>query len=73
MSDANWAAAIGAAVRAERQRAGLSQGGLAERCGILVPQISRLENGAQLPSLRTLIRVADALGVSPAALLTGGR
>lgn len=63
MTDAELAAIIGENVRAARVAAGLTQGELAEKCGIAVPHISRLEKGTHLPSVSTLKRVSDALRV----------
>lgn len=67
--DAELAEAIGARVRAARQRAGLSIGGLAARAGIGKGSLSELENGTRNPTLSTLYAVADAVGVPLAALL----
>lgn len=47
---------------AARTRAGLSQAELAERMGTTQSTIARLESGRTLPSLRTLVRYADATG-----------
>jgi transcriptional regulator with XRE-family HTH domain len=35
----------------------------------LVPTISRIESGKHLPSLTTLLSLAEALGVTPCRLL----
>lgn len=42
---------------------GLTQKQLSERTGISQADISRLESGAASPSVKTLVRVADALGM----------
>jgi len=47
---------------AARTRAGLSQAELAERMGTTQSTIARLESGRTLPSLRTLVRYANATG-----------
>ncbi len=60
---------IGQNVRAARNAAGLTQATLAERTGIRVPHISRLESGAKVPTLTTLDKVAGALGVTLCALV----
>lgn len=54
---------LGAKVRDERDRLGLTQTELAERMETTQPTIARLEAGGVTPSLDTLHRVADALGL----------
>lgn len=46
-----------------RRKTGLTQKQLAERTGIAQSDISRLENGSANPSLNTLSRLADGLGM----------
>lgn len=46
-----------------RKSAGLTQKELAERTGIAQGDISRLENGNANPSLRTLQRLAEGMGM----------
>lgn len=46
-----------------RTAAGLTQKDLATRTGIAQADISRLENGNANPSLRTLQRLADGMGM----------
>lgn len=45
-----------------REKHGLTQAELAERCGIDQGDISRIERGATSPTARTLQRIAEALG-----------
>jgi transcriptional regulator with XRE-family HTH domain len=52
-----------------REDTGLSQQGLADRVGISVRQISRLETGAQVATWPTAVALAKALGVSCEAFL----
>lgn len=59
--DAKDAYQLGARVRAERERLGLTQTELAEKMGTTQPTIARLEAGGVTPSLDTLHRAADAL------------
>lgn len=59
------ATAIGAAVRARRQAAGLSTRELAARAGLSQPFLSNLENSRSMPSVATLYKIAHALGISP--------
>lgn len=54
---------LGARVRAERERLGLTQTELAERMETTQPTIARLEAGGVTPSLDTLHRAANALGL----------
>lgn len=44
-----------------RERHGLTQKQLAERCGIDQADISRIERGSTSPTARSLQRIADAL------------
>ena len=55
-----------AAVRSER---GVTQERLAERLGIALQNAQRIESGRQNLTLGTIAKVADALGVSPYALV----
>lgn len=67
-AEANRAERIGTRIRQEREGRGWSLAELARRTGIQPPNLSRLENGKHVPSLDTLQRVADALGVRVADL-----
>lgn len=46
-----------------RKASGLTQKQLAERTGIAQSDISKLENGSANPSLRTLRRLAEGMGM----------
>lgn len=50
---------------AARVRAGLTQAELAKRMGTTQSAIGRLESGAQLPSVNTLLKFAKATGSRP--------
>jgi len=50
---------------AARVRAGLTQAELADRMGTTQSAIARLESGAQLPSVKTLLRFANATRSRP--------
>ncbi len=63
------AARLGKAIREHRARIQLSQAGLAESIDASTEFISLIERGERLPSIGTLVRVAQILGVSPGALL----
>jgi ribosome-binding protein aMBF1 (putative translation factor) len=47
---------------AARAHAGLTQAQLAERMGTSQSAIARIESGTRIPSLRTLLRYAEATG-----------
>jgi transcriptional regulator with XRE-family HTH domain len=63
------AARVGQAMKAHRTRLRLSQATLAESLDSSVEYVSLIERGERLPALGTLVRIADALGVAPGALL----
>ncbi|MBK6575373.1 MAG: helix-turn-helix transcriptional regulator [Sandaracinaceae bacterium] len=62
-------ARLGARLRALRLEAGLTQAELARRTGIHRPNIARVEAGRHTPSLETLARLAQAIGVSTSHVL----
>ena len=57
-------------IRALRTAAGFSQERLGELLGLSGGQVSHLENGARNLTLEWMKRIAKALNVSPAELLT---
>ena len=62
-SRSNHRTVVGAAVRKNRKRAGLSQKAAAERAGLHPNYYGRLERGEEDVSLYALSRIAKALGV----------
>lgn len=64
-------AKLGARIRALRLAAGLTQAELARRTGIHRPNIARVEAGRHTPSLETLARLAQAIGVPTTRVLVG--
>ncbi len=66
---------IGLRVQAFRKARGLTQEALAEAAGRSVDTLSLIERGRILPSIDTLVAVADGLGLSLAELIpdTAGR
>ncbi len=62
----------GRAVKLHREAAGFSLRELAARSGISASMISDIERGTKSPTVTTVVRVAQALGVSAAALIDGG-
>lgn len=61
--------AIGARIKAERKKKGLTQKDLADALGIHYVNISQWENGKRKPKLETIRRIADVLDVTDANLL----
>jgi len=61
---------LGANLRDWRRARGLSRRALAERVGISAHMLARYERGERYPDDKTLHALADALNISPAALLT---
>lgn len=58
-------------IRSLRKGRGLTQTGLAQAVGVDASAVSLWETGKCNPSLRTLLRIADVLGVPPGDLITG--
>ena len=61
--------AIGARIKAARERVYLTQEQLAEIIDISPTHMSVIERGVKTPKLDTFVRIANALGVSTDALL----
>ena len=68
-STAALAVAIGARVRQERQARGWTLDRLAETAGVSRRLVVNVEQGAANPSVGTLLRISDALGVGLPALV----
>jgi transcriptional regulator with XRE-family HTH domain len=60
--------ALGATIRQAREDAGLSQAQLAVHAGLAVGTLARLEAGSTDPSWSSIRGLAEALGLSLAAL-----
>jgi transcriptional regulator with XRE-family HTH domain len=60
---------VGAAARRLREAQSLTLAEVAQQANISTAMLSRLETGAVSPSLETLVALAGALGITPAALL----
>lgn len=68
--------ALGVRIRALREERVLLQKQVAEKAGLTASKMSQIESGRLTPTLRTLRKVADALGASIPELLetpAGGR
>lgn len=61
---------VGARIRQLRRQRGVTQGELVRRSGLQASYLSKVENGVVLPGLVNLDRIARALRVSLAALVT---
>ena len=62
----------GRAVKQYREAAGFSLRMLSARSGVSSSMISNIERGTKSPTVITVVRLAQALGVRAAALLDGG-
>lgn len=61
---------IGQTVRTLRRTKGISQASLADTIGVSFPQMQKYEKGTNRLSVSALIRIADALGISPHDIIT---
>ena len=59
---------LGRAIKEQREKLGLSQEKLADRCGFDRTYISMLERGKRNPSLMNLLKLADGLETSVSQL-----
>lgn len=59
----------GSAIRAVREKSGLSMREVASRAGISQPFLSQIERGQSMPSMITVYRLAETLAVTPGDLL----
>ena len=56
-------------IRAYRKKAKLTQTQLGEKLGVHFSEISAYERGTRNPTLTTIARIADGLGIQPYELL----
>lgn len=61
-------ASFGHAIRELREERGISQEAFALKCGIDRSHYGGIERGERNPSLGTVFKIADALGVLPSAI-----
>lgn len=54
---------IGAKIREARLKAGLTQKGLAKKLNVTYQQVQKWETGERNPKIKSLRKIADALGV----------
>lgn len=60
---------IGARIRILRQSKGMTLQALADECDIEKPNLSRIENGNTNPTIKSLWKISNALGVKLKDLL----
>ena len=60
---------VGEAIRRARQKAGLSQEAVADKAGLHRTYISLVERNKKSPTLDTLFRICQAIGVSTSAIV----
>jgi transcriptional regulator with XRE-family HTH domain len=63
--------AFGRVVRRRRQIVGLSMEGLAKASGLAAPYVMGIEHGKRNPSLCTMLRLSDGLGIALPEMLGG--
>lgn len=71
MRPVNTASDIGAVIRAERKRQGLTQTELADLCGVSLSFVSNLENGKPTTELAKTLNVISTLGLDIVLLKRG--
>lgn len=64
-----WELIVGKNIRRLRKGRGLTQEQLAQDAGMAMRYLSGVERGEENPTLRFLIKIAEALGVEPVELL----
>ena len=62
---------LGSRIRTRRETLGLSQEAMAAECGLHRTYYGSVERGERNVALRNIIKIADALGISPASLIDG--
>jgi transcriptional regulator with XRE-family HTH domain len=66
---AEYARAVGEAIRSIREQQGLSQEELAHRSGVHRTYVGGIERGERNPTVESLKKIADGLGVEPEDIL----
>lgn len=64
-----WEAIVGANIRRLRKAKGLTQEQLAHEADMAMRYVAGVERGEENPSLRFLVKIAEALDVEPDVLL----
>jgi transcriptional regulator with XRE-family HTH domain len=65
------AAEIGKRLRRRREALGMTRAALAQRCGLSEDALGLIERGTCSPRVENLLRLSDALRVTPSAILEG--
>ena len=69
MRPSDYQKALAREVIDQREFLGFTRQDLANRAGVTAPTIGNIERGDNLPSLTTILKIADALGLYPAEML----
>ncbi len=64
-----FGAVLGRVIAERRRKVGLSQEALAYRCGLHPVYISMVERAVRSPTIRVLVEISLAMGMSPSQLL----
>lgn len=62
---------LGTKIREYRKSLGMTATSLAEKVGVELATISKIENNKANPSMPTLYKIAEALNTTPSKLLDG--
>ncbi len=65
----SWETIVGRNIRRLRKAKGLTQEALAHEAGMATRYVAGLERGEENPSLKYLVKIAEALSIEPARLL----
>ena len=69
VSEEGYIVDLGVHIRQLRERKGISQRNLADMCNMPKTSIGRVERGEVSVTIRTLIKIANALEIEPKELL----
>ena len=64
---------IGAKIRELRLERNMTQAALAEAADLSIPYLSHIERAMKKPSLKSLVQISNALGVTLDCVLTGNQ
>jgi len=69
ISEETFIANLGIHIRQLREKKGMSQQDLADDCGITQNQVGRIERAEINTTVKTLVKIANALDIEPKNLL----